>query len=189
MALFAYPHKDRVEYISCIHILYLGFKMNILSSLLLVLFSLSLFSCTTISKEDCKKDMKSFGLEQGRKGLADLSDDIRKICIRSDSSVDLESYVKGFNMGWSEYCTPLHGFENGQNVELYKSFCPSNKEELYREKFFIGKALVEKRDQLSEFDDKIKKSPNDNELKESISQLKREIQILEQQGTSPVHAN
>lgn len=163
--------------------------MNKLSSLIVLLFSLSLFSCTTISKEDCKKDMKSFGFEQGRKGLADLSDDIRKVCIRNDSSVDLEGYIKGFTMGWKEYCSPLHGFENGQKVETYKSFCPAEKEALYREKFFIGKNLADKKDQLSELSDKIKNAPNDNELKDSISQLKREIQILEQQGSSPFHTN
>ncbi len=189
MVFFAYPYKLRVEYITCIFLSHLGLKMNIYSFLTIASLSLCLLSCSSISRQDCKKDMKSFGYEQGRKGLGDLSDDIRKVCMRSDSSVDLESYVKGFNMGWSEYCTPLHGLENGLKVDLYKSYCPPEKEALYREKFFIGKTITDKSDQLSDLEDNFKNSPNDSELKDSILQLKREIQILKQQGASPFHSN
>lgn len=158
-------------------------------SLAIILFSFCLFSCSSISQEDCKKDMKSFGIEIGRKGLPDQSDDIRKACISSNTTVDLEAYTAGFNTGWSEYCTPLHGFENGQKLDTYKSFCPPLKETLYHEKFLIGKNLADKRDQLDDFEDKLKRSPTDKELKDFVLQLKREIQILEQKGANPSHTD
>jgi hypothetical protein len=154
-------------------------------------------SCSTVSKEDCKKDMYSLGLSQGRKGLISLSEEIRNVCGKSDPTVSLERYEKGFEKGWNEYCTPLHGYESGKRGDIYKSFCPAAKEDLFREKFYIGKKIYEKKDQVIELEDKIKtSSPNEhdlaakenlNEMKENLRLLNREIQMLEQNGMNPVH--
>ena len=138
------------------------------------------------------------GHTQGSKGLANLSDDIRKVCLKGQTSVDLEEYEKGFAMGWNEYCTPFHGFDNGRKGDLYKSFCPPEKEELYREKFLVGKKVYEKKDQVIEVKEKIKElnsnTDRDNSTKDELNKLEeylrllnREIQSLEQNGMSPVH--
>jgi polyhydroxyalkanoate synthesis regulator phasin len=143
--------------------------------------------------------MKAFGLDQGRKGQNNLSEDIRKICVRPNSIIDLEGYDKGFNSGWSEYCTPINGLENGKKGEIYKSYCPPEKEDLYHEKFLIGKKIYEKKDQASEIETKIKElipgAQHDlaskeelNRLKESLLELNREIQSLEQSGMKPARS-
>jgi len=147
--------------------------------------------------------MKTLGLEHGKKGLNRLTDEVRSVCVSGNGAVDLELYEAGFNMGWSTYCTPFNGFEMGRKGDSYKSFCPPEKEELFHEKFLIGKKVYEKKDQVIDLEEKIKElSKNDekdqspkvlnDELKkrqEHLLLLKREIQALEQQGMSLVHTN
>jgi hypothetical protein len=88
----------------------------------------------------------------------------------------------------------------GEKGDSYKSFCPKDKEDLFHEKFLIGKKINEKRDQVSELEDKIKDfsqtTEKDPSMKEELIQseasllaLKREIQSLEQKGMSPIHTN
>ncbi len=202
MAFFAYLTSfERCFYAkieSFSRSLLLGQKMNFLNSLQLIALSWILVSCSTISREDCKKDMKEMGFSQGRKGLTNLTDEIRKVCIRSNSTVDLEGYAKSFEKGWSEFCTPMHGFESGKRGDIYKSYCPPEKENLFREKFLIGKRVYEKNDQVNELEEKIKDltpaAEHDLATKEHLQKiqnytqgLKREIQALEQLGMNPVH--
>lgn len=173
-------------------------KLNIPLSLFA---ALTLGSCSSfITKEDCKKDMKILGIEHGKKGLSKLTDELRSTCIRGEQSVNLELYERGFDMGWSSFCTPINGFEMGRKGDSYKSFCPPEKEELFREKFLIGKNIYEKKDQVTELEEKIKdlssSTTGDLATKDELKKyqdylltLKREIQALEQKGMSPVHTN
>lgn len=175
-------------------------KSNLTLTLLSALFIIS--SCSSIiSKEDCKRDMSGLGLEHGTKGLSKLTDEVRTVCVKNDQTVNLEQYEAGFNMGWSSYCTSFNGFDMGRKGDIYKSFCPPDKEDLFREKFLIGKKVYEKKDQVIELEEKIKQISIDTEKESSsaaskdelkkfqnhLRSLKREIQALEQQGTSLVH--
>ncbi|MDO9184008.1 MAG: DUF2799 domain-containing protein [Bacteriovorax sp.] len=158
-------------------------------------------SCSSvISKNDCKKDMNAFGLDHGKHGLSSLADELRRVCTTGESSVDLQAYQTGFNMGWSDFCTTFHGFEMGRKGDLYKSFCPLDKEELFHEKFLIGKKVYEKNDQVTEIEEKIKdlnpqaaqdlsKKEELIKIKDYLLALKREIQGLEQKGRSLIHTN
>ena len=164
-------------------------------------FLLIIASCSSlISKEDCGKDMQSMGLDQGKRGLNNLAENIRRVCNTDDKTVNLEAYQTGFKTGWSIFCSPINGFKMGKKGDLYKSFCPEDKEDLFREKFLIGKKVNEKNDQLSEYEDKIKELSQGGEkdlsareeltrTEESLRSLKREIQALEQKGMSLVHTN
>lgn len=140
--------------------------------------------------------MKSLGFEHGKKGLSSLTDEVRSVCVNAKQSVDLELYEAGFNMGWNTYCTSFNGYEMGRKGDLYKSYCPPDKEELFREKFLIGKTVHEKKDQVMEIEENIKELIENNEKEETLNKrqdhlllLKREIQALEQQGTSLIHTN
>lgn len=144
--------------------------------------------------------MRSFGLDHGKKGQANLLEDIRKTCLRNNPNVDLSSYQSGFEQGWTEYCTPFNGYRLGAKGDLYKSFCPAEKEDLFHERFLIGKKVYEKNDQLRELQEKIMDLAGDgkelqeaaardelSKLKIEAKDLKLEIQNLEQQGLSNVH--
>ena len=168
----------------------------------LFLFSLIFLpvACSSINQSDCKKDMLTFGREHGAKGLIKHTDEIQKVCQNSEPHIDLEKYENGFNQGWAQYCTPLSGFENGRRGDIYKSYCPSDKEDIFREKYLIGKKIFEKNDLEIELEDKIKSLSSSreldlaakselNKLKEDLLSLKREIQRLEQNGRKPIHTS
>lgn len=171
-------------------------KLNLAFTFLVIL---TVNSCSSvITKEDCKKDMKNFGIEHGKKGLSKLTDEISSTCIRGEESVNLENYEMGFKIGWSSFCTSFNGFDMGRKGDTYKSFCPPDKEDLFHEKFLIGKKVYEKKDQVIELEEKIQELTSNveadpasrEELKkyqDYLRTLKREIQALEQQGVSLVH--
>ncbi len=174
--------------------------MKIPFLLLLISQLLLPVACSSINQSDCKRDMLTFGREHGAKGLIKLTDEIQKVCQNYEPHVDLEKYENGFNQGWAQYCTPLSGFENGRKGDLYKSFCPVDKEEIFREKYLIGKKIFEKNDLEIELEDKIKSLSSSGELdlaakselsklKEVLINLKREIQRLEQNGRKPIHTS
>lgn len=142
------------------------------------------------------------GLDHGKRGMSRLTDEIRSTCQSGDTIVNLEGYEKGFTMGWSSYCTAFHGFDMGVKGDLYKSFCPPEKESLFREKFLIGKQVYEKKDQVKEIEEKVQDLSSNidkdssaasvdelKRMKDYLRSLKNEIQKLEQLGTSLVHTN
>jgi hypothetical protein len=157
-----------------------------------------------ISKDDCKKDMLELGLLHGTKGHNKLTDELRSICVTSTETINLELYETGFNKGWRLYCSSYNGFEMGRKADTYRSFCPLEKEDLFHEKFLIGKMVYEKNDQVMDIEDKINKITFNPEkeasslnlqkdelkrLQDYLRSLKNEIQALEQKGTSLVHTN
>lgn len=136
------------------------------------------------------------GLDHGRRGMSSLSEEIRKVCITSTQTVDLEAYQKGFYVGWSNFCTPFRGFSMGAAGDIYKSYCPPEKEALFHEKFLIGKEVYEKKDQVTELEAKIKNLSGNPNFKDEMKKyendlmvLNREIQALEQKGKSLIHTN
>ncbi len=173
-----------------------------LSVILTLGLTLALTSCSSISKEDCSKDMHDLGYEQGRKGMNNLLEDVRNTCLRQNPSLDLAKYQSGFEDGWGEYCTPFNGYRMGAKGDVYKSYCPEEKEDLFHVRFLIGKKVYEKNDQVRELQEKImdlSSDPKDlqtpavrdelNNLKNEMKDLTNEIQRLEQQGLANVHLN
>jgi hypothetical protein len=145
--------------------------------------------------------MHSLGLEHGRRGLNDLLDDVRSTC--GATAVGLENYGSGFSSGWDIFCTTYNGFQMGKKGDPYRSYCSALKEDLFHEKYFIGKKVYEKNDQVADLEEKIQdlvveieKDSTSFSLKDELKKyqnefliLKREIQALEQQGISLVHSN
>lgn len=158
-------------------------------------------SCTTVTnKSDCKKDMNVLGFEHGSRGHSNLSDEVRKVCGTNEKTLNYDSYQKGFITGWINYCTPFRGFEMGKKGDIYKSYCPAEKEALFHEKFLTGKRLVDKKDQVNDLEEKIKELSSNSEkdlpvqaelkkLQENLRDLNRDIQRLEQDGKSQIHTN
>lgn len=163
---------------------------------LLALLSLFILtsSCSTISKKDCGKDMNALGLSQGRAGsLKKYTDELRDTCMASTPGIDLEAYEKGFYQGWMEYCLPNKAFEMGKRSDRYLSFCPAEREALFREKYLIGKHHAELKDVETDIQDKLEEiKPHINEnpstlddytkLQKELDKIRREIQALEVEG-------
>jgi len=176
--------------------------MNFFPSVLASFLIFTLTSCSSVSKKDCAKDMREFGYEHGRKGMSSLIDEVRSTCGRDNPAIDFSAYESGLEAGWSEFCTPFNGYRMGAKGDLYKSFCPPERENLFHERFLIGKKVYEKKDQARELQEKIMDLSEDGKeltspasreelssYKNELHELNKEIQRLEQSGMSNAHLN
>lgn len=165
-----------------------------LFSVLTLLSTTFLFSCSTISKKDCEKDMMSLGLAQGKAGSPKkYTEDLRNRCGGKNPPIDLEAYEKGFYAGWTQYCLPNRAYEMGKRSDRYFSFCPAERESQFREKYLIGKHHFELRDteadivtKMNDIRPDINKSAaaydDYQKLQIELDKVKREIQALEVEG-------
>ena len=138
--------------------------------------------------------MMDLGLSQGRAGSPKIyTDDLRRICSNSHPAIDLESYEKGFRQGWTEYCLPKRGYEMGKRADRYFSFCPTEREALFREKYLLGKHHFELKDveveileKMEELKPTINESSADfdayNKLQKELEKTRRDIQAIEVEG-------
>nr|BDT29174.1 DUF2799 domain-containing protein [Bacteriovorax sp. HI3] len=168
--------------------------MSLRLSLLLFISLSALYSCSTISKKDCFKDMKELGLLQGRQGSpVKYTDDLRNVCMGRNPSIDLEAYEKGFYQGWMEYCLPNRAFEMGKRSDRYFSFCPAERESMFREKYLIGKHVFELKDEEEELKERLEElkptittnsadSDEYHKIQKGLEKLRSEIQALEIEG-------
>lgn len=173
--------------------LLMSFRIFLLSALSL-LATTFLFSCSTITKKDCEKDMMSLGLAQGKSGSPKkYTEDLRRKCSGFEPAIDLEAYEKGFYAGWTQYCLPNRAFEMGKKSDRYFSFCPPEREDQFREKYLIGKHHFELKDteadivqKMNDIRPDIKDSAADYDdyvkLQQELERIKREIQALEIEG-------
>lgn len=155
---------------------------------------LALSSCSTIDKKDCSKDMFALGLKQGQLGSPrKYTDQIRNVCSHHRPPVELDKYEAGFKEGWNEFCRPSNALAMGKSAEHYISFCPENKEVMFREKYLIGKRINELKDMQEELTDELHdlrlEANGDNDKHDEIKkrekdlfELNRTIQNLEIDG-------
>lgn len=155
---------------------------------------LLLTACSTIEKRDCDKNMHELGLRHGRMGSPQkFTDEIRRVCSNRQPPVDLESYESGFTLGWIEYCRPMNALILGKADDQYVSFCPENRENIFREKFLIGKRISELKSQEESLLDEIadarieavtneQTSSDLRKLEKNLSDLQKDIQQLEIEG-------
>ena len=151
-------------------------------------------SCSTIDKKDCQTDMHELGLRHGRMGSPKIyTDQIRNVCSHLGPKLDLEQYELGFKKGWDEYCKPINALALGKADDMYASFCPSQREPVFREKFLIGKQIHELRDQEMELIEEWEKLKAETEFdseqqltlkrtEKELTDLRKQIQQLEIEG-------
>ncbi len=122
----------------------------------LLLTALFTTGCSSIDKKDCQSDMTEMGLKHGRMGSPKkFTDQLRSICSGGGHVIDLEKYEKSFHLGWGDYCTPSNALSLGKTSDPYVSFCPAQKEAIFREKYLIGKRINELKDIEDELMDEI----------------------------------
>jgi hypothetical protein len=161
---------------------------------LICLLPLVLTACSSIDKRDCDKDMHELGLRHGRMGSPrKYTEEIRGVCSNHNPPIDLERYEKGFTIGWIEYCRPVNALILGKADDRYVSYCPENRENVFREKYYIGKRISELKIQVDELNDEIADvridAANDDKaafelkkLEKSLDEINRDIQNLEIEG-------
>lgn len=138
--------------------------------------------------------MYNFGLDQGKIGSQKkYTDDLRNKCSGINPNIDLEGYEKGFMQGWMQFCVPTKAFDMGRSGDRYFSFCPSEREDLFREKYLAGKHYNELKDveddilvKLEEARSTVNESPtnldNYNQLQKELEKVRRDMRALEVEG-------
>ncbi len=159
---------------------------------LLIFFALAFVGCSTISKKDCQKDMYEFGLSHGRTGQAKiLTDEIIEVCMPINQKINPENYVKGFKVGWAEFCTLQNAFNLGKKSEHYVSHCPAEKENSFYERFSLGKRYSELKsneedliEDLDNFKTPISSEDIDEyrDLEKQLSEIKIKLHEIEMQS-------
>lgn len=121
------------------------------------------------------------------------TEQLKSVCASHLPALDLAKYEDGFYQGWSDYCRPSNAISMGKLADSYISFCPKNKESMFREKYLVGKRLHELNDMHEELLDELidlrADAGNDghklDEIRKKereIAELKRSIQDLEMEG-------
>lgn len=159
--------------------------------LLLIPSLLFLNACSTISKSDCSKDMYRLGFEHGKSGNhTKRTAEIQKKCTTPDKIPNLLQYEKGFEKGWEDFCLPSRAYRMGQLDDKYVSYCPVEREHMFREKYLLGKRYNDLRELEEDINDKIQElrkatessSSRLNEiqkLQKHLAKVKHDIQLIE----------
>jgi hypothetical protein len=95
---------------------------------ILLLSSLLLSGCATLSKNEClTANWASIGYEDGLQGQArDRIGSHRRACADYGIDPNLEEYQLGYNQGLEIFCTPQNGFLKGKSGYTYTGICTGN---------------------------------------------------------------
>ncbi len=100
----------------------------VISLATVIIASLTLSGCSTVSKADCiMMDWFELGRTDGMSGQPRSTFQERaKPCIKRGVIPDRAAYYKGHDEGLLIYCTEQHGFDLGKQGQPYKPICPDS---------------------------------------------------------------
>lgn len=90
----------------------------------LIIASVLLSGCATMSKEECKvANWKDVGFNDGANGDSVLLGDHAKSCAKTGVRPNQAQYMQGYNEGEKSYCTYSNGVEAGENNKFIGGIC------------------------------------------------------------------
>lgn len=128
-----------------------------LKGIWLMLVTLFLTSCATISENECRSvEWYNLGYNDGAQGRnSGRIIKYRKECPKFGVVVDNTLYQKGYEEGIKKYCNPINGYNLGRRGRAYRGICtgPSAKEFLeYYEK---GYKIFKHEEHMREIDQRL----------------------------------
>jgi len=120
--------------------------MKILINLML-LFVLSLSSCTSLTKEDCQNNnWKDIGERDAKNGRArSVFQGYQKSCIEQGVKIKQDEYDVGFKIGLMLYCTYENGYEVGSVGKSNPQTCPNDTLKNFSQGYIAGKKWYEQK--------------------------------------------
>ena len=165
----------------------------------LIILSVFLSSCATMSKDECKvANWKDVGFNDGSNGQEVLLSSHSKSCAKVGVAPKTAQYMKGYHEGEKQYCTRDNGLLAGEKNRYVGGICKSaslkpvfmsgyNKGKLRYKKISI---INSKKKELKDIDSKIKLIKS-SKYKNSMENLdlsyrqkaivNKEIEILEKE--------
>lgn len=126
---------------------------------LILLASLVLTSCQTMSKEECAvADWRVIGEQDGAAGYNPQDRFARhvKACTKAGVAADQTAWYQGYQRGLPRYCTPLNGLSVGSQGQSYANVCPVNLDSGFREGYDLGRIYYEKKREMNNLEARIR---------------------------------
>lgn len=129
----------------------------VLHAALLLLGAGLLAGCETVSKEQCLAgDWSEIGRAHAAQGFpSSRFEDVTKDCGRHGITPDPQAYMSGWSEGVLLYCTPLNGFNLGQQNTSLSPICPPNLAGEAERAHRLGQRLWSSRDRVTQLERRI----------------------------------
>ena len=117
----------------------------IIFSVLISFGTTGLSSCASISEDSCKaQNWEALGYKDGTRGVRrDKVSSYSDRCAKFGITVDLVTYLKGFNEGLLTYCTYERGFALGEAGSRYNQVCSGSLAADFAPGYDEGRAVFE----------------------------------------------
>ncbi|MFN7024686.1 MAG: DUF2799 domain-containing protein [Pseudorhizobium sp.] len=113
---------------------------------------LSLASCNTMSKDECRvADWRVVGDTDGAAGhdpQIRFADHVRS-CAKSGATPDQTLWYEGYQSGLRRFCTPLGGASTGEAGRPYHNVCPPELTSEFMRGYSLGKRVHDLRSRIS----------------------------------------
>jgi hypothetical protein len=144
----------------------------------LLLLSLFVSGCATMSKDECKQaDWYLKGVDDATQGFAlDRVVEHGKACARINIVPDMKDYREGHDKGARLYCVPEKGYSEGRKGAAYNGICPLAAEDKFLRAYRDGQELYNIQYRMDAMRNQISNSSSQiNNRYNDIDQLRREI--------------
>lgn len=109
----------------------------------LLVISLGLVGCASISKDSCiAGNWYEIGLRDGANGFsAERRFEHEKACDKHGVpvQVQVDEYLKGREAGVRLYCTPENGYQLGLQIDYYRDVCPADMKSSFQRAYQLGR--------------------------------------------------
>jgi hypothetical protein len=125
---------------------------------LILSFNLLLVAgCASMSQEECKTgDWYSVGYNDGKQGRSTQNvERHQKACSKHGVTLDMETYLNGWDDGVLRYCTRDGGFNAGSRGSNYAGVCPADLESEFLNAYNDGRHLYDLRSKVDEIESDI----------------------------------
>lgn len=143
----------------------------------------SLASCNTMSKEECRvADWAVVGDTDGAAGhhpQTRFADHVRS-CSKSGAVPDQTRWYEGYQAGIKRYCTPLNGASTGEAGRTYHNVCPSELATDFMRGYSLGKRVHDLRSRINSLNSSVSSSEYEadrlyDEMKKAADKDRRAI--------------
>lgn len=143
----------------------------------------SIASCNTMSKEECRvADWAVVGDTDGAAGhdpQTRFADHVRS-CSKSGAVPDQTRWYEGYQAGIKRYCTPLNGASTGEAGRAYHNVCPPELATDFMRGYSLGKRVHDLRSRINSLNSSVSSSEYEadrlyDEMKKAADKDRRAI--------------
>jgi hypothetical protein len=138
--------------------MYLTYKNS--ATILFLVASILLTSCSTMSQSECTMaNWSVVGQNDGETGKKSSHySQYQNDCGEFGISVDIDSYISGWETGIAQYCTRENGYRVGTSGVFYQNSCPAKYEDEFFSAFQMGRTIHREQSQINQIRNQIQRT-------------------------------